>query len=103
MTTAPSRNDSTTFKPRVRRLGSGHYLVESATRPGVGHPVTADRCNCTGFSYRGICRHVKLVQAIEPAFEAWYGQRAAREATEKAQRAVARPAGLAALQEAFGV
>ena len=71
---APSKNDSTTFKPRVRRLGQGHYLVESATKPGTGHPVTVDHCPCKGFSYRGTCRHVALVQALEPVMERWYGQ-----------------------------
>ncbi len=97
--TATRPPTASTFKPRVRRLGPGRYLVESASKPGTGHPVTLDRCNCTGFSYRGSCRHVKLVQAIDPRFEAWYAQ---REATAKFARAAARPAGLAALQEAFG-
>jgi len=65
---------ATTFKPRVRRLGPGRYLVESASRPGVGHPVTIDRCNCPGYSYRGTCKHIVLVQAISPRMEAWYSQ-----------------------------
>lgn len=64
-----------TFRPRVRRLGPGLYLVESQTRPGVGHPVTLDRCNCPGFSYRGTCRHIALVRAIDPRMQAWYAQR----------------------------
>jgi len=97
--TATTPAPASTFKPRVRRLGPGRYLVESASRPGVGHPVTVNRCNCTGFEYRGTCRHVKLVQAIDPRFEAWYGQ---REATAKLARAAARPAGMAALMEGFG-
>ncbi len=69
--TAPSKP---TFRPRVRRLGPGRYLVESATKPGTGHPVTLDHCPCKGFSFRGTCRHVALVQAIEPSMERWYGQ-----------------------------
>jgi len=72
--TAKSTATANTFKPRVRRLGPGHYLVESATKPGTGHPVTLDHCPCKGFSYRGTCRHVALVQALEPAMERWYGQ-----------------------------
>jgi len=103
--TAPSTQHTTTgtprasaFKPRVRRLGPGRYLVESASTPGVGHPVTLDRCTCTGFSYRGTCRHITLVRAIAPRMEAWYAQ--ARQG--KAARAVARPAGMLALQEGFG-
>jgi len=63
-----------TFRPRVRRLGPGHYLVESASKPGTGHPVTVDHCPCKGFSYRGTCRHVALVQAIAPRMDAWYAQ-----------------------------
>jgi len=62
------------FKPRVRRLGPGRYLVESQSRPGTGHPVTADYCPCKGFSYRGTCRHVALVAALEPSMQQWYGQ-----------------------------
>jgi len=63
-----------TFKPRVRRLDAGRYLVESASRPGRGHTTTATSCSCIGFSYRKTCKHVALVQALEPAMERWYGQ-----------------------------
>ncbi len=62
-----------TFKPRVRRLGPGRYLVESASRPGRGYTVTTT-CPCTGFSYRGTCRHTTLVAALEPSMQQWYGQ-----------------------------
>jgi len=72
--TATHTTTASTFRPRVRRLGPGHYLVESATKPGTGHPVTVDHCPCKGFSYRGTCRHVALVQALEPAMQQWYGQ-----------------------------
>jgi len=71
---APSKNDSTTFKPRVRRLAAGKYLVESESRPGRGHTTTATSCSCIGFSYRRHCKHVALVQALEPVMERWYGQ-----------------------------
>jgi len=72
--TATHTTPATIFKPRVRRLGPGRYLVESQSRPGTGHPVTADYCPCKGFSYRGTCRHVALVQALEPSMQQWYGQ-----------------------------
>ncbi len=72
--TATHTTNASTFRPRVRRLGPGRYLVESASKPGTGHPCTLDYCNCTGFSYRGICRHVALVRAMEPAMQQWYGQ-----------------------------
>ncbi len=65
---------ASTFKPRVRRLGLGRYLVESASRPGRGHTTTATSCSCLGFSYRRYCKHVALVQALEPAMERWYRQ-----------------------------
>jgi len=71
---APNTKSSTPFRPRVRRLGPGRYLVESQSKPGTGHPVTATTCTCTGFSYRGTCRHTKLVAALEPAMQQWYGQ-----------------------------
>ncbi len=72
--TAMSTATASTFKPRVRRLGSGRYLVESATRPGRGHTTTTTTCTCTGFSYRGTCRHTTLVAALEPSMRQWYGQ-----------------------------
>ncbi len=74
MHTVPSVKSTSTFKPRVRRLGPGRYLVESQTKPRTGHPVTTDHCNCPGFAYRGTCRHVVLVRSLEPAMERWYGQ-----------------------------
>ncbi len=72
--TATRTNPATTWKPRVRRLGPGRYLVESASRPGRGHTTTATSCSCVGFSYRHHCKHVALVQALEPSMERWYGQ-----------------------------
>lgn len=72
--TATRTTPATTFKPRVRRLGPGRYLVESSSKPGTGHPVTASSCPCKGFAYRGSCRHVALVQALEPSMQQWYGQ-----------------------------
>jgi hypothetical protein len=63
-----------TFKPRVRRLDAGRYLVESASCPGRGHTTMATSCSCTGFSYRRHCKHVALIQALEPAMQQWYGQ-----------------------------
>jgi len=81
MTAAPSKNHTakstapaSTFKPRVRRMDAGRYLVESASRPGRGHTTTATSCSCIGFSYRKTCKHVALVQALEPAMERWYVQ-----------------------------
>ena len=69
--TAPSKP---IFRPRVRRLGRGRFLVESASRPGRGHTTTPTSCSCTGFSYRKDCKHVALVRVLEPSMQAWYGQ-----------------------------
>ncbi len=105
MTTQQASNtkSSSTFKPRVRRLGPGRYLVESESKPGTGHPVVGGRCNCPGYAYRGTCRHISLVQAIAPRMEQWYAQAEQQEeAREKATRAAARPSGRASLLEAFG-
>jgi len=82
MTPAPSIQSTatrpltaTTFKPRVRRLGAGLYLVESATTPGLGHQATATSCGCTAGQFGKTCRHQRLVAALEPRFQAWYAQR----------------------------
>jgi len=72
--TVKSTAPASTFKPRVRRLDAGRYLIESASRPGRGHTTTATTCSCIGFSYRKTCKHVALVQALEPAMERWYAQ-----------------------------
>lgn len=66
---------ASTFKPRVRRLGAGLYLVESATTPGLGHQATATSCGCTAGRYGKTCCHQRLVAALEPRFQAWYAQR----------------------------
>jgi len=72
--TAKRTAPASTFKPRVRRLGLGRYLVESESRSGRGHTTTATTCSCVGFSYRKTCKHVALVQALEPSMQTWYAQ-----------------------------
>jgi hypothetical protein len=79
-TQAPATNSTkrATFRPRVRRLGPGRYLIESATTPGIGHTATASACSCKGASFGHVCRHMTLVGALEPRFQAWYAQRESR-------------------------
>jgi hypothetical protein len=92
--TATRTTPATTFKPRVRRLGPGRYLVESSSKPGTGHPVTASSCPCKGFAYRGSCRHVALVQALEPSMTAWYDQAAPSSAPVVVPMTAGAPSGI---------
>ena len=85
---------ATTFKPRVRYLGGTRYLIESKSHPGTGHQVDTYRlrCGCPAGQAGRRCWHLCL--AIE--FEGWRRRQAQATAP-----AIARPAGMAALQEAF--
>jgi hypothetical protein len=44
------------------RHGAG-WLVPSQSHPGTQYFVNADatRCTCRGFSYRGVCAHLRVV------------------------------------------
>ena len=85
---------TTTTKPRIRVLGNARYLVESSTRPGLGHQVDVLRlkCGCEAGKYGRRCRH--LVLAVQ--YDDWRKRQEARAAASSA-----RPAGMAALQDAF--
>jgi hypothetical protein len=50
-----------------RRTGQTIHLVPSATRPNLFHLVGTDRCDCLGFRATGRCRHLREVQAEQPA------------------------------------
>src|ERR687886_517009 len=86
---------TTTTKPRIRILGPARYLVESTTRPGLGHQVDVLRlkCGCEAGKYGRRCRH--LVLAIQ--YDDW--RKRQRAAAEAQQRSV--ETGMAALQAAF--
>jgi len=61
-----------TFKPRMRRLGEGRYLVESAAHHGTGHQVDllTMRCGCKSFQYRGgACKHITLAESFERGYQ----------------------------------
>ncbi len=44
------------------RYGTG-WLVPSRSQPGTHYFVSGDltRCSCRGHSYRGTCRHTRIV------------------------------------------
>jgi hypothetical protein len=94
LATSTTSTTTTTAKPRIRVLGAARYLVESTSRPGLGHQVEVLRlkCGCEAGKYGRRCRH--LILAL--AYDEWRKR-------QQAQAAVfsARPAGAAALQEAF--
>jgi hypothetical protein len=46
MATSTTSSTTTTAKPRIRVLGPGRYLMESTSRPGLGHQVDVLRLKC---------------------------------------------------------
>ena len=93
-TTTTAITATTTIKPRIRILGPARYLVESTTRPGLGHQVDVLRlrCGCEAGKYNRRCRH--LILAL--AYDEWRRRQQAQAAA-----ASTRPVGMGALQEAF--
>jgi hypothetical protein len=92
--TTTTTKTTTTAKPRIRVLGAARYLVESTSRPGLGHQVDVLRlkCGCEAGKFGRRCRH--LVLAIQ--YDDWRRRQQAQPAA-----ASKRPAGMVALQEAF--
>lgn len=87
--------------PRMRYLGEigdGWWLVESTSQPGRGHKVDTlrDRCGCRAGQFGKRCHHRVWAEQAE----AWR-VRTAQTSTSVQAPAVARPAGMAALLEAF--
>lgn len=94
MATPTTTTKTTTTKPRIRILGPARYLVESTTRPGLGHQVDVLRlkCGCEAGTYGRRCRH--LVLAIQ--YDDWRKRQQAQVAATRAPST-----GMAALQDAF--
>jgi hypothetical protein len=94
-TSTTTTTTTSTAKPRIRVLGPARYLVESTSRPGLGHQVDVLRlkCGCEAGKYGRRCRH--LVLAIQ--YDDW--RKKQRAAAEVQQRAV--ETGMNALQAAF--
>ena len=82
-----------TLKPRIRVLGPARYLVESTSRPGLGHQVDVlrPRCGCEAGRHGRRCRH--LVLAIQ--YDDWRKRQQAQAGITSS-----RPTGMAALQDA---
>ncbi len=87
--TAPA----STFKPRMRKLSEFIYLVESSSRPGVGHKVdvATGRCSCTAGQFNKRCHHVQLAEQFDRGVQALRDQ---AERQRKAARAAAPVAGI---------
>lgn len=83
--------------PRMRYQGNGVWVCESSSQPGVGHLCnpTTGRCSCTAGKFGKPCKHLRMARQAE----AWRVQTAQAPAPAPA---VSRPAGMAALLEAFG-
>jgi hypothetical protein len=81
-------------KPRIRVLGPSRYLIESTSRPGIGHQVDVLRlrCGCEAGRHGRRCKH--LVLAIQ--YDDWRRRQQAQAAA-----AATRSSGMVALQEAF--
>ena len=84
-------------KPRMRYLGGSMYLVESSSRPGLGHKVDVLhlKCGCEAGKHGRRCHH--LVWAIQ--MDGW--RRAHQMKAAATTAPTVRPSGMAALQEAF--
>jgi hypothetical protein len=85
----------TASKLRIRVLSPNRYLVESTTRPGLGHQVDVLRlkCGCEAGWHGRRCKH--LILAL--GYDEWRKrQRAAAQAQQRSGET-----GMAALQAAF--
>ncbi len=60
------------FKPRMRKLSEFIYLVESSSRPGVGHKVdvATGRCSCTAGQFNKRCHHLALAEMFDRGMQA---------------------------------
>ena len=92
---AGSSTTTTSAKPRIRVLSANRYLVESTSRPGLGHQVVVLRlkCRCEAGKYGRRCRH--LILAL--GYDEWRKRQQAQAAASSTQAS-----GMAALQQAFG-
>jgi len=56
-----------TRKPRIRRIATYRYLVESRSQPGIGHQVDTLRlrCSCLAGKHGRRCHHLVVALAYE--------------------------------------
>ena len=60
-----------TFRPRMKRLAEGLYLVESSSRKGMGHKcnIITGTCGCTAGRYNRPCRHLALARQFDAGIQ----------------------------------
>jgi hypothetical protein len=65
---------ATKTRSTPHRYGNG-WLVPSQREAGVQYYVNADatRCSCKGFSYRGVCAHLRIVIEAKALIEEMLG------------------------------
>ena len=95
MTPSTTSTTATAAKPRIRVLSANRYLVESTSRPGLGHQVDVVRlrCGCEAGKFGRQCKH--LLWALH--YDAWRRHHQAQAAATSTQAT-----GMAALQQVFG-
>lgn len=98
-TSAASVVPATTVKPRIRRLGRTRFLIESRTRPGLGHQVDTLRltCSCEAGKRGRRCWH--LVWSLQA--EQWLQRAEAAYQAHNASSSAQRPRSRTAMHEAW--
>jgi len=98
-----------TVKPTIRRTGRYIFETKSRTREGVTHTqdVLHLKCSCEAGAQGLRCWHLVLAlqaeQWYQRAEEQYKAHNKARRQPAPAPAPITRPAGMAALLEAFGV
>ncbi len=97
------QSKATAHAATIRRTGPYTFEIGSRTRPGHTHTINALRleCNCEAGQQGMRCWALALALMIEQGYRAITPKRARLAPTPHAP-ALARPAGAAALLEAFG-
>lgn len=62
-----TKNSNAKLPKGVRQIDEHIYEVSSSTQKGVKYTVDLDQmtCECKGFEYRRMCRHLKLLEHLK--------------------------------------